>query len=334
MRHIKSNTIIIDISFEIGPSAMTDQNEQVNLLSHAISPESLEVTIRKITDKVKQDGDKPHATVEQQLKILSELAQFDLGRFLLKNQGINGYWTHYILTFPWLGRKTNKNNNGETLSDLENFILNRAPTILATQERFKIFLKENQTQVKPGATLACIPSGMAGELFYLNVDQVDDVSLVAIDYDPDALKDAKDLAERRNISKFVRCFHENAWDMPFSNEFDLISSNGLNIYEPNDEKVTELFRRFYSALKPHGKLVTSFLTYPPYLTDDCEWDFSFIDENDLLQQKVLFADIIGAKWQCYASSTHIKEQLTAIGFRDINIRYDQARMFPTVIAYK
>jgi hypothetical protein len=118
--------------------------EQKRLISHVVSPEKLESTNQKIIDKIKQQGDKPYTTVMDQLELLTQLNEFDFGRYLLQNQGINGYWTHYMLTHPWFGRKAGKNNRDEVLTKLESFLLNRAPTTLATQQRFEIFLRENQ----------------------------------------------------------------------------------------------------------------------------------------------------------------------------------------------
>lgn len=45
--------------------------------------------------------------------------------------------------------------------------------------------------------------------------------------------------------------------------FHLIASNGLNIYEPEDDRVIQLYRGFHDALKPGGVLITSALTPPP-----------------------------------------------------------------------
>lgn len=308
--------------------------EQDRLISHVISPETLENTIQKITERIKHQGDKPYTTVIRQLELLAQLNEFDFGRYLLQNQGINGYWTHYMLTHPWFGRKTGKNNRGETLTELENSLLNRAPTMLATQQRFEIFLRENQKQVKNNAKLACIPCGMMGELFYLNYENTDGIQLTGIDYDDNTLNDAQVLAEQQSLSKFTKLIQQDAWSLGFHNEFDLISSNGLNIYEPDDEKITDLYYQFHHALKPDGKLVTSFLTYPPTLTDQCEWDMSKITQNDLLLQKIIFVDIIEAKWQCYRSSEQTHAQLKSAGFVDIQFMYDNAKMFPTVVAYK
>lgn len=301
--------------------------EQQHLLSHSIATEKLDVAIQKIAARIKHLGDRSYATVSMQLDLLQQLSQFELGRFLLLNQGINGYWTHYILTYPWSSEK-------ENLTFVERFILKRAPIMLATQERFEIFLKENQQVVKPASTLACIPSGMMGELLYLNVTGISNIKLIGVDYDPNALSDAKLLANKQNLSTIVEFNEGNAWSLNFENKFDLISSNGLNIYEPDDARVTELYSTFYNALKPGGKLVTSFLTFPPTMSDECEWDMSVINQNDLLLQKIIFGDILETKWQCYRSSAKTKEQLESVGFEGLKFIYDRAKVFPTVVAHK
>ncbi len=308
--------------------------EQALLISHSISNEPLEVILTKLETKIKQQGDQPNFSIEDQLQILSQLAEFDLGRFLLQAQGLNGYWTHYLLTYPWFGKKTGKSHDGKPLTTLERFCLERSPVALATQQRFEIFLKENQKQVKNHAVLACIPCGMMGELLYLDYSYIDDIKLVGVDYDPDTLKDAQQLAERQNLSHFLQLLQKDAWNQGLHEAFDLISSNGLNIYEPDHEKVQALYNEFYKALKPEGKLVTSFLTHPPGLSDHCEWAFSKINQDDLLLQKIIWADIIGVKWQCFRSSEQTKWQLESAGFTDVQFIYDEAKIFPTVTAYK
>lgn len=308
--------------------------QQKRLLSHAVSPETLDKTLKKISARIKQEGDKTYVTVNRQLELLAELSKFDLGRYLLQNQGLNGYWTHYILTHPWFGRKTGKNNRGEPLTTIEMCFLNGLPIVLAMQQRFEIFLKENQQEVKNNATLACIPCGMMGELLCLNYKNIQDIHLIGIDYDAGALDDAKELAEQQDLLPFVKLIQQDAWHLQFQNTFDLLSSNGLNIYEPDYDKVTALYRKFYQALKPNGKLVTSFVTYPPHLTDQCEWDLSKVKEEDLILQKILFSDIIGAKWQCYRSSDETIGQLKSVGFEKLRLIYDDAKIFPTVVAQK
>lgn len=306
--------------------------EQHTLLSHTVLKENITDAIEKISSRIKQQGDKSDVTVKTQLDILEQLSQFEFGRFLLLNQGINGYWTHYMLIYPWIKRDAQK------ITSLEKFLLEKAPSLLATQERFEIFLQENQRKLKNGAKLACVPSGMMGELLYLNFESIDldSIKLIGIDYDSQALEDAKSLAEQRNLLSPIELHHEDAWKMRFHNEFDLISSNGLNIYEPDDEKVTLLYQKFYDALKEGGKLVTSFLTPPPGFSEtaECEWDMTAIVKEDLLTQKIIFSDVIEARWRCFRSTAQTKAQLESVGFEGIEFFYDRAKLFPTVIAYK
>lgn len=313
---------------------MSKIKDKGRLISHATSPQAIGITLKDIRERIEREGDKPFFSVAQQLDLLNQLCQFDFGCYLLQNQGINGYWTHYMLTHPWFGRKTGKNNRNEAFTSLESFLLNRSPTLLATQQRFEIFLQENQKQIKNDSHLACIPCGMMGELLYLNYEGIKNIHLIGIDYDANTLKDAELLAKKQNLLPFVMLVQQDAWHLTFKDEFDLVSSNGLNIYESDDNKVTELYRQFYEALKPNGKLVTSFLTPPPTLSENSEWDMTKINQQDLLLQKTLFVDILGAKWQCYRTSEQTKIQLESVGFNDIQFIYDEAKIFPTVVAYK
>lgn len=304
------------------------------LLSHNVSHEALEITIENVTDKIINRGDLPHASVELQLDLLGKLTQFDFGRFLLQHRGMNGYWTHYVLTYPFTMKKIGKNNRGEPLSDFERSSLERFPAAHAGQERFQIFLDENQTKVKNNAKLACIPCGMMGELLYLNFDDISSIHLFGIDYDPSTLKDAQALANSLKLSKFTKFIQRDAWNLSIYDEFDLISSNGLTVYEQDDNRVVDLYKQFHNALKPGGKLVTSFATHPPFHSDQCEWDTSAINNDDLILQRIIFIDIVDVKWQCFRSSTETKSQLEAAGFNDIHFLNDKARMSPTVVAYK
>lgn len=199
-------------------------------------------------------------------------------------------------------------------------------------QRFGFFLEENQKSVHNNKHLACIPSGLMGELLYLNYDGIDNIQLTGIDYDPEALKGAQELADQKGRS--IKCIKGDAWELNYENEFDLISSNGLNIYEPDDNKVTQMYDIFYKALKPRGKLVTSFLTFPTLFPEKSEWEVSKLNKDDLLMQKIIFGDIIGAKWQCFRTTEQTRKQLESVGFVNLRFIYDDAKQFPTVVAEK
>jgi SAM-dependent methyltransferase len=221
-----------------------------------------------------------------------------------------------------------------TPAPLEKFLLERAPVVLATQERFKLFLAENQKSVANGQHLATIPCGMMGELLYLNYTGIDHIKLTGIDYDEATLGDAKHLASQQHLLPFTDFLQKDAWHLGIQNQFDLISSNGLNIYEADDEKVYEIYKQFYIALKPGGKLVTSYLTPPPVISNHCEWNLTQVNQEDLLMQKIIFADIVGTNWQHFRSTETTRNQLIKAGFTEINIIPDKANIFPTVTAIK
>ena len=311
-------------------------SDQANIISHHRNAVSLENVVKKIKSRILNEGDKPHVSVQKQLALLADLQQFEVGRFLIHNRGINGFWTDYILTHPERGRKTGRNFSGALFSDLEKFLLDRAPTMLATQQRFKIFLRENQKCVCENASLACIPSGLMGELRYLDFQNIRNIRLVGVDLDKDALSQALQLAKRQKLQTFVELKNENAWHLSARAEFDLISSNGLSIYEACNNRLLRLYKAFYQALKSGGKLITSFLTHPRSADDPqkCCWNLQQVNQADLLLQKIIFDDVLKVKWQCFRSEKETEGLLEKAGFKEIRFIDDQARIFPTVIALK
>lgn len=308
-----------------------------NLLSHSANRKSnkeFEKILQKNIVRIKNGGDKPHVTVEYQLELLHQLSSFEVGKFLIEHGGLNGFWTHYVLTYPW-SIKGKKQKDQPEISELERAFLCHFPTTIATQQRFEIFLSENQKQVKNEARLACIPCGLMGELLYLNFDKISSIELIGIDLDSESLNEATSLANTKDLTKYLKPHQLDAWKLNFSNELDLISSNGLNIYEPSDAKVKKLYHKFYHALKPGGKLVTSFMTYPPSHPEKSEWDLSKIQQDQyLLLQKIIFTDVLEPKFRHFRTMDKTKTQLEHAGFKNINFISDEANIFPTAIAYK
>jgi hypothetical protein len=292
---------------------------------HFVSPEIIDPLLLAIAERIKKGGDKSYVTVQYQLALLKQLASFDLGRFLLQHQEVNDYWMHYILT---------KNKRSERPSELESFLLDKAPIFVAMQQRFAWVLQENQKEVKNGTRLACIPSGMMTELLCLDYAGVELIELVGFDQDRQTLNDAIDVARERRLVNCLELVQGDVWKLDYNARFDLISSQGLTVYEACEKKIAELYQRFYKALKWGGKLVTSFLTPPPGLSERSEWQMSKINQDDLILQNILMNNIIQMKTPIYYSSAWTKKQLKDVGFGDIHFFYDEASMYPTVIAYK
>jgi len=255
---------------------------------------------------------------------LAELEKFELGRFLVANRGLNGYWTSYVLLHPDKGRETRLSSDGKPLTELESWILDRCPIFLATQERFRIFRELTQPLIVPGLRAASIPSGLMDDLLTLDYSHAPNVTLTAVDLDPESLERAEQNCRR--IGAPVRFEREcrDAWDLGASGRWDLVTSNGLNIYVEDDERCVDLYRSVASSLRPGGVFVVSFITPPetwqPY------------NAADLDQQRFLFRDALAVKWQCVRSEEQTRQQLHAAGFEIETIRYDAQRMFPAVVA--
>jgi 2-polyprenyl-3-methyl-5-hydroxy-6-metoxy-1,4-benzoquinol methylase len=304
---------------------MLDKDDN-KIISHSTISQSFEKILIDIKKRLLDNKFSSEDTLVN-IQLLDKLSNFELGRFLLTNKGLNGYWTDYILTYPKKAKTFN-------IYNFEKVFLEKLPTLCATQQRFDIFLNLNQQQVKNNAKLASIPSGLGGELFYLDLSSNLNLDLYLIDLDNTSLESAKLVANERGLKQNIHYIQENAWKINFKNKFDLISSNGLTLYEADDNKVIELFQKFYEALNSGGLLVTSTLTPPRTLDKNSEWDMTKIDADMLQLQKKLFSDIIQATWQCYRSSYKIAEMLRLVGFVDITATYDSARIFPTISARK
>jgi len=297
------------------------------LISHGPDPRNEYVDrLQFIKSRLRQAGGLPGATVDQQISLLEELSTFELGRFLLENRGLNAYWTHQMVTYPPGAAWT------RSLSDLEYQIFEKLPVVLATRERFGIFRQQVQAMLRPGLALASVPCGLMGDLLLLDYDRQPDITLVGIDLDQHALNNALVLAKERGLADRLSLHCEDAWTLRLNSEIDILTSNGLNIYEPDDLRVKALYHSFFYGLKPGGTLITSFLTPPPTLSAESPWNFTEIDAESITLQHILFVRIIEAKCSAFRTHAQTAAQLEDTGFVNIRFIDDRARMFPTVIA--
>ena len=306
----------------IHPNSLEERN-----LSHHLYNVSFEASVQKIRDKIIQRRDLPYITVEKQLDLLDLLVASDLGRFLIERGGLNGYWTYRAVSNPTLAIKPK-------LNAIEEFIFNKAPVVLATQERFQIFKEELQKRVAEDVVFASVPCGLMADLIELDFSGISRFTLTGIDIDAEAMEGGRLFAEEHGVSKYCEFIQQDAWNLDIKDRFDVLTSNGLSMYEPDDEKVTDLYREFFKAIKPGGCLITSFLTPPPIANQLSEWNQSRINGADALMQKIIFSDILNSKWQVFRSSETVKNQLEKAGFVSIEFIHDKASIFPTVIAKK
>lgn len=262
----------------------------------------------------------------QVLETVEALSEFELGRFLIKNKSLSGYWTWYVI----LGF-----NNHSISSPIEKYLVEKAPAILATRERFTIFQTLLSKYIKSNSVVCSLPCGLMVDLLTLKLPQeVKEVRFVGIDLDAVVFDLAKNLAKELRVQTHCEFFHKDAWNLNIQNQFDLITSNGLNIYESDDSKVVSLYRGMYDALKNQGHLICSALTPPPTATTVSEWNMDKINKKDLETATTIFKTILQATWSNFRSSDKTCEQLREAGFTNIEIYWDTQRMFPTFLAQK
>jgi cyclopropane fatty-acyl-phospholipid synthase-like methyltransferase len=292
------------------------------LTKHEVANE-IEFIKSRLSRQFSSDNEKR----DELLKILDVLSEFELGRFLIKNKGaLSGYWTWYII----LGF-----HQHIVASPLERFILEKVPTILATQERFQIFQMLLAKHIQSNSTVCSIPCGTMADLLTLKLgDAVTEVRFVGIDLDTAAFELAKDLAKQMKSRSHCEFFKKDAWNLEIKNEFDVITTNGLNIYEKEDSRVVALYRGLFDALKSNGKLICSALTYPPIPDVESEWELSKIDSHDLQTASTLFKIILEATWANFRTSQKTCSQLQEAGFEDVEIHWDSRKIFPTFSARK
>ena len=181
--------------------------------------------------------------------------------------------------------------------------------------------------------IASIPCGVMRDLLSLNYKNLS-FSIVGVDLDLNSIKLAEKLASDYKLSKHIHLLQGNAWDLPFQEELDLITSSGLNVYVSEEKKLEELYKAFYLSLKKGGHLVTAVLTYPPGFSKKSEWALERLSEENLLMEKVLFQDILGCKWRNFRTVDEIYKDFHSVGFTDVEIVFDSFRIFPTVIGRK
>lgn len=167
------------------------------------------------------------------------------------------------------------------------------------------------------------------DLIHLNTGCFHSINYVGIDYDSQSIDRARE--NSRSLDNISVTFkRKDAWDLKLQSQFDIITSNGLNIYEKDDNKVVDLYINFYKELKKDGVLITSFLTPPPFLSQDSTW--KNYNPTDVIKQKALFVDIIELNCNYFRTEEQTRHQLEKAGFKNIKSIYDSQGMFPTVIA--
>ena len=303
------------------------------ILSHGHSQNALGVEIKNIEDKLGLS----EISFEDSLVLkglFEEMKNSPIGLKLIEHKGLNAEMTQQAVLYDHTIKPVGRYPDGTPLADFDRRFYEAFPVVKATQERGAIFKKLLQQALPKKGVVGSCPCGLMDDLLRLNYDEAGGVSLVGIDLDQHALEQAKENAEKLLVLIPHYLEKRDAWDLESPERFDILTSNGLNIYVNDEEKLKSLYRSFYDSLKPDGILVISALTPPPALDPNCEWDFSKIDQEALLMQKRILSDILNIKWLNFRRSDLTVAQLKEAGFKSVDIHWDQAKMFPTFFCKK
>ncbi|MEM8563922.1 MAG: class I SAM-dependent methyltransferase [Pseudomonadota bacterium] len=296
-----------------------------SIISHQTESTDLQDIVKATKARINGMADLSETERDDLLNILDGLCEFELGRFLLQNGGgWNGEWTHRIIS--------HREDTRHELHPLEEFTIFSAPSVLATRERFSIFQQQTQRLLKEGCHLASVPCGVMADLLTLDFTELEQFQLTGIDLDEQAFPLAEKLAAEKGLSEHCQWIAADAWKLDVYGEFDVLTSNGLNIYQSDNVLVISLYQQFRQAIKPGGTLITSFLTPPPDAQGHTAWNLDAINIEDLLQQQKVMAHVLQATWACFQTEEATRQQLHEAGFEEIDIHWGSSRMFPTVVA--
>ncbi|MCC4620061.1 class I SAM-dependent methyltransferase [Xanthomonas cassavae CFBP 4642] len=310
---------------DLHPGQSTSRGQ---LISHSTeTPPQDEALLQAVRARLRATASGADAHVDELLALVDELWTFALGRFLLVSRGLNAEWTHQMVTHP------SGSLAKESTPALQYALFESMPSLLATRERFGIFRQQLQALLRPGIVLASIPCGWMGELLLLDYRQCPGVRLIGVDLDPEALEGARRLASQHGLEGQLSLQLDDAWAPGEAASVDVLTSNGLNIYEPDEERVVALYGRFYDRLRPGGTLVTSALTPPPGLSPESPWNLDAIDAEGLRLQTLVLAEIVQVAIS-FRTHAQTREQLERAGFVDVRFIDDSTCAFPTVIARK
>ncbi len=301
-------------------------------LSHhtgsAVTPDGTARLAARIERRLRA-ADRLLLPLDEELRLLAELQEFDLGRFLLHNEGLNGYWTSYVF-----GHRP----GDPVATELEHWMLTRS-LLPGIRERFGRFKAAIAPFVTDDAVLASVPCGLMDDLLQQDYRGTTGVRLIGVDIDPESVGLARENAAERGLADLCEFHVGDAWRLDLDAEADLLTSNGLNMYESDPECLVELYRNFARALRPGGRLLVSFIPVPPAPPwaeggRPGGWAKYGIEDADLLRDMAIFGDILQAKYLNFTGEREIRDQLSRAGLVVTDVSRSAAGALPIAIAVR
>jgi ubiquinone/menaquinone biosynthesis C-methylase UbiE len=318
-----NNNLILNNTIKTSCKMQT-KGDFKNILTHETNEVNLDDIVESIKQRLIQMGYKDGITVQERLNLLKQLTEFEFGRYLLINRGLTGYWTRYINLYQ------KRKHEYNVTHPLERFLLERAPGIIASQQRFDIFqnlLKEN---IKDNMKVCSLPCGLMDDLLTLEISNRKNVEFIGIDIDENSVSTAKAYAKSLNLDKMCNFYVMDAWKMDFIKEFDIVTSNMLVQYVSDEDSIMKFYKLVFNSLKNDGIFIISCLL-PMSAVD---WSKSKYDMKDVKLSAVVFYDIIQAKWTQFILREKMIQQLIETGFKTVETYYDEIKRFPSLLAKK
>lgn len=280
---------------------------------------------------------------------IDKASQFPFGDFMLQHHGLNGEWSHSILPWLFLSKLPTLPEGismdpapGEFVNDLQEFLYTQAPLVIATQQRFEIFVEEIQLYLQNNnddIKIANFPCGWMSDLcltLKLLPELASKVSITGIDLDEENEGHVQRLMSNLNITSpfsFVRADatkplgseESDAIPTAYQEQFDFIVAHGLSLYL-EDEECLCYFKLLSAMLKPGGTLLTSTMTPPG------EW--RNVDAEQAKRQKDFFFTICNSSFSIFRSAEDATNMLIESGLEVTQVREDERNMFPTIVANK
>ena len=166
----------------------------------------------------------------------------------------------------------------------------------------------------------------------MNFSAIEKYELVGCDLDTESVELAKSQAKARGVLEKTSFWQRDAWNLATEEEFDRVVSLGLNMYCEDRQSAISLYKSFWQALKPSGKLMVTYMTHTH--GPNIERDLSLVssDEKKLV---AMMAEVLEIKYFNHLnSSAEIVENLKEAGFSEVSCHYSKFRALNIAVGVK
>jgi SAM-dependent methyltransferase len=291
------------------------------IYSHAAADKipRLDEVVANIKQRIKNEGDTEFATAREKLEVLDGLLEFELGRYFVLNQGLDGNWSHFIAyEYPKLPENLKPKPSmermlTEVLGDFE------------LKVRLEMAKEILQRELKEGISILSVPCGIMAALSTLDFSKLSQFRLYGVDIDQEVIKRAKVFSEKNGVGKHTEFACKDAWNLNLENQFDLALTMGLNVFIEDSKKVIALYKSLHTTLKKGGKVLVSFMTPYSFRDPNTERDLSSLDPAAVRLQRMVVTEIVQSRVVNFCSSSQIRDQLHTAGFSKVEIHYSKCK---------